>query len=383
MMVKAVLFDMFETLISHYNCPVYFGKEMAADAGIPAENLIPRWRAMEADRSIGKLTFEDTIRIILEENSCDQIEEKLRMIVRKRVATKEECLRHMDPQIRPMLEGLRRRGIKVGLISNCFSEEAMVIRRSVLFPYFDAVCLSYEEGVQKPDELIYRRCMEKLSVSPEECIYVGDGGSDELVTAKQLGMRAMQAVWYLKEGTMQPTTRMEGYEQLEQPLDLLQIASGIPASVFIASSADVIGNLEVGENAGIWYHATVRADSDHITIGKGTNVQDNCVLHVDAGHPLTIGDYVTIGHGAIVHGCSVGDGTLIGMGAILLNDCKIGKNCIIGAGALVTGGVEIPNDSVVLGNPGKIHRSIRPEEIERNRENAQYYIEEAKKMIDY
>ena len=90
MMVKAVLFDMFETLISHYNCPVYFGKEMAADAGIPAENLIPRWRAMEADRSIGKLTFEDTIRIILEENSCDQIEEKLRMIVRNRVATKEE-----------------------------------------------------------------------------------------------------------------------------------------------------------------------------------------------------------------------------------------------------------------------------------------------------
>ena len=112
-------------------------------------------------------------------------------------------------------------------------------------------------------------------------------------------------------------------------------------------------------------------------------MQDNCVLHVDAGHPLTIGDYVTIGHGAIVHGCSVGDGTLIGMGAILLNDCKIGKNCIIGAGALVTGGVEIPDDSVVLGNPGKIHRSIRPEEIKRNLENAQYYIEEAKKMIDY
>ncbi|MDD6000179.1 MAG: gamma carbonic anhydrase family protein [Lachnospiraceae bacterium] len=157
----------------------------------------------------------------------------------------------------------------------------------------------------------------------------------------------------------------------------------MPASVFIAPSADVIGDLEVGENVGIWCHATVRADSDRITIGTGTNVQDNCVLHVDAGHPLTIGDYVTIGHGAIVHGCNVGDGTLIGMGAILLNDCKIGKNCIIGAGTLVTGGVEIPDGSVVLGNPGKVRRSIRPEEILRNQENAQYYIEEAKKMIDY
>ena len=382
-MVKAVLFDMFETLISHYNCPVYFGKEMAADAGIPAEKFISMWRAMESDRSVGKLTFEDTIRIILEEYKCEDIEEKLRTIVRKRVATKEECFRHLDSQIRPMLEGLRRRGIKVGLISNCFSEEAMVIRRSVLFPYFDAVCLSYEEGVEKPDKLIYERCMDKLAVSPKDCIYVGDGGSYELETAKSMGMRAMQAVWYLKEGTMQPTTRMEEYEQLERPLDLLQIASGIPASVFVAPGADVIGNLKVGENAGIWYHATVRADSDHITIGTGTNVQDNCVLHVDEGHPLTIGDYVTIGHGAIVHGCSVGDGTLIGMGAILLNDCKIGKNCIIGAGALVTGGIEIPDGSVVLGNPGKVRRSIRPEEIERNRENAQYYIEEAKKMIDY
>lgn len=382
-MVKAVLFDMFETLISHYNCPVYFGKEMAADAGIPAEKFIPMWRAMESDRSVGKLTFEDTIRIILEEYKCKDIEEKFRTIVRKRVATKEECFRHLDSQIRPMLEGLRRRGIKVGLISNCFSEEAMVIRRSVLFPYFDAVCLSYEEGVEKPDKLIYERCMDKLSVSPKDCIYVGDGGSYELETAKSMGMRAMQAVWYLKEGTMQPTTRMEEYEQLERPLDLLQIASGIPASVFVAPGADVIGDLKVGENAGIWYHATVRADSDRITIGTGTNVQDNCVLHVDEGHPLTIGDYVTIGHGAIVHGCSVGDGTLIGMGAILLNDCKIGKNCIIGAGTLVTGGIEIPDGSVVLGNPGKVRRSIRPEEIERNWENAQYYIEEAKKMIDY
>lgn len=149
--------------------------------------------------------------------------------------------------------------------------------------------------------------------------------------------------------------------------------------VFIAPSADVLGKVTLDENVSIWYHATVRADSDEISIGEGSNVQDNCVVHVDVGHPVKIGSYVTIGHGAIIHGCSIGDNTLVGMGAILLNDCTIGKNCIIGAGALVTQGMEIPDGSVVLGNPGKIKREIRAEEIERNRENAGEYIEMAKK----
>ncbi len=380
-MVKAVIFDMFETLISHYVCPLYFGKEMAVDAGIDAETFIPMWRALEIERSVGKITFEDTIRDILKKNHCFS-EDILRRIVRKRVATKEECFRQINPQIRQMLEGLRCRGIKVGLISNCFSEEAMVIRRSVLFPYFDAVCLSYEEGVAKPDKEIYYRCMDKLSVKPEECVYVGDGGSNELVVAKKLGMHAIQAAWYLKEGTMQPVGRLEEYEPLDEPLELLSRVSGIPASVYIAPSADVIGNVSIGENSSIWYHATVRGDADSIQIGKGTNIQDNCVIHVDEGYPVRIGDNVIIGHGAIVHGCTIGDGSLIGMGAILLNHCKIGKDCIIGAGTLVTGGTEIPDGSVVIGNPGKVQRQIRPDEISHNQANARYYVEEAKKMID-
>lgn len=149
----------------------------------------------------------------------------------------------------------------------------------------------------------------------------------------------------------------------------------------IAPSADVLGNVIIQEDVSIWYHATVRADSDVIKIGRGSNVQDNCVIHVDAGHPVTIGEYVTIGHGAIVHGCSIGDDTLIGMGAILLNDCKIGKNCIIGAGALITQGMEIPDGSVVLGNPGKIRRQITPEEIESSRENALVYIKHAREIL--
>ena len=100
---------------------------------------------------------------------------------------------------------------------------------------------------------------------------------------------------------------------------------------YIAKDADIIGDVQMGEDVNVWYHATIRADAAKIMIGNRSNIQDNCVLHVDEGFPLTIGEYVTVGHGAILHGCSIGDNTVIGMGAILLNGCKIGKNCIVGA----------------------------------------------------
>lgn len=219
-MIKAAIFDMYETLITHYNCPLYFSAEMAADAGIVVDKFQPIWRETEYERTIGKMSFEDVIVRILEENNCYS-EEILKTIVDKRIATKEACFKHLHEDIIPMLMALRSRGIKVGLISNCFSEEAVVIRKSVLFPYFDTVFLSYEQGVLKPDEEIYRRCVDKLSVTAEECVYVGDGGSHELETAKQLGMKAVQAVWYLKEGTFQPTGRMKEFVQAEKPMDVL------------------------------------------------------------------------------------------------------------------------------------------------------------------
>ena len=117
---------------------------------------------------------------------------------------------------------MERNNIKIGLISNCFSEEAKLIRESNLYPFFDAAMLSYEQGVKKPDEEIYRRCMQELGVTPEECLYVGDGGSLELEIADKLGMKAVQAVWYLKEGTNQPVGRKEEFEQVESPLDILK-----------------------------------------------------------------------------------------------------------------------------------------------------------------
>jgi putative hydrolase of the HAD superfamily len=219
-MTRAVIFDMFETLITHYQCPLYFGAQMAEDAGIAEDKFQSLWRPTEHERSVGKLTLEDVLEMILRENHCYS-ETLLKKIVEKRIAAKEECFRHLHSEIIPMLSTLKKRGLLVGLISNCFSEEADVIRKSELFPYFNAVYLSYEQGIQKPNEEIFQRCMESLSVKAEECIYVGDGGSDELETARKLGMKAFQASWYLQEGTTQPAKRKHDFIQIEKPLDVV------------------------------------------------------------------------------------------------------------------------------------------------------------------
>lgn len=220
-MIKAVIFDMYETLITHYECPLYFGAQMAADAGISTESFQALWRPTEQERTVGKMTLEQVLEYILKENNCYS-EELLIKIADRRKATKRECFNHLHPEIIQMLDELKKRGIYIGLISNCFSEEAPVIRESRLFPYFDAAYLSYEQGIQKPDEEIFTRCMDSLAVKAEECIYVGDGGSYELEAATKLGMKAVQAVWYLKEGTLQSSKRNDEFAQAETPLDILK-----------------------------------------------------------------------------------------------------------------------------------------------------------------
>ena len=127
---------------------------------------------------------------------------------------------------------------------------------------------------------------------------------------------------------------------------------------FVAESASVIGNVIVGEDVGIWFGVVIRGDNDPITIGARSNIQDNCVIHTDPGAPVNIGEGCTIGHGAIIHGCNIGDNSLIGMGATILNHVKIGRNCLIGAGALIKERMEIPDNSLVVGSPGKIIRQI-------------------------
>ncbi|MGN0763283.1 MAG: HAD family hydrolase [Aristaeellaceae bacterium] len=220
-MIRAVIFDMYETLITHYRCPLYFSAQMAADADIPAVDFQLLWYATEAARTTGRLTLEDALTDILRAQGCYS-PELVQTLVRRRTATKEECFRHLHEGILPMLNALKERGMLVGLISNCFSEEAAVIRRSVLYPYFDAPLLSWEEGLQKPDEAIFRRCMERLNVTPEECLYVGDGGSHELEAARSLGMTALQAAWYLRENTLQLCARKPDFPQLEHPMAVLE-----------------------------------------------------------------------------------------------------------------------------------------------------------------
>ena len=151
--------------------------------------------------------------------------------------------------------------------------------------------------------------------------------------------------------------------------------------IYISDKSVVEGDVTIGEYSSVWHFAAIRGDLAPITIGKGTNIQENCVLHVDTGVPLTLGDGITCGHGAILHGCEIGDNTLIGMGAIILNGAKIGKNCIVGAGALVTGGTVVPDNSLVLGSPAKIKRETTETEIKANKANADEYVKLALKHI--
>lgn len=155
----------------------------------------------------------------------------------------------------------------------------------------------------------------------------------------------------------------------------------IAKSAYIAPGAVVLGDVEMKEDVSIWYHATVRGDKESIFIGRGSNIQDNCVVHTGAEYPVTIGENVTIGHSAVIHGCAIGDNSLIGMGAILMNGSVVGKNCIVGAGALVTEGMKIPDNSVAVGNPAKVVRRTTEEDIAANLRNAASYVEDAKLSV--
>lgn len=172
--IKAVIFDMYETLITLFDSPLYFGTQMASDAGIAEGRFQETWRAEEKNRTTGKITLEELLEKILREN-------------------------------------------------NCFSEESTVIKKSILYPFFDAVCLSFDEGIQKPDPAIFERCIERLGVEADACLYVGDGGSNELEAAQRLGMQVVQAVWYLKEGINQPAQRKTDFEHIEKPMDIIEL----------------------------------------------------------------------------------------------------------------------------------------------------------------
>lgn len=149
-------------------------------------------------------------------------------------------------------------------------------------------------------------------------------------------------------------------------------------TIFIAKSADVVGKVKLGNFISVWFQVVLRGDVDSITIGDRTNIQDGTVVHVAAGYPTIIGEGVSIGHKAIIHGCEIGDNVLVGMGAIILNGAKIGENSIVGAGSLVTQGKVFPPNSLIMGSPAKVVRELKPEEIQSIRDNAEEYLETMK-----
>jgi carbonic anhydrase/acetyltransferase-like protein (isoleucine patch superfamily) len=142
---------------------------------------------------------------------------------------------------------------------------------------------------------------------------------------------------------------------------------------WIAPDANLIGRIVIEAGASVWFGATLRGDNEEVRVGAGSNVQENCVLHTDMGYPLTIGPNCTIGHKAMLHGCTIGEGTLVGMGATLLNGCRIGRGCLIGAGALITEGKDIPDGSLVMGAPGKVVRTLDAEARARLLKSAEGY----------
>lgn len=153
----------------------------------------------------------------------------------------------------------------------------------------------------------------------------------------------------------------------------------IADSAWVADSAQVIGRVTLGEDCSVWFNAVLRGDSDTLSIGRGTNIQDGSVLHADTGFPLQLGENVTVGHQVMLHGCTVGENSLIGIAAVVLNGAKIGKNSLVGAGALVTEGKEFPDGVLIVGSPAKVVRELSPTQIEGLKASARHYIDNSRR----
>jgi len=148
-------------------------------------------------------------------------------------------------------------------------------------------------------------------------------------------------------------------------------------SSWVAENAQIMGNVVLEQDTSVWFGATLRGDTATITLGQGSNIQDGSVLHADVGYPLEVGQYVTVGHMVVLHGCTIGDESIIGIGAVVLNGARIGRHCVVAAGALVTEGKSFPDGSMIMGSPAKVVRQLTAEQIEGVRRSARHYIENA------
>ncbi len=212
-MRRAVIFDMFETLVTQSATPPYFAAQMALDAGVSEDAFRALWASTEEARTLGTLSVEAALEGVLRELKRYS-PDLLQTIAQRRRVAKRAVFGALHPEILPLLQALRERGVLIGLLTNCYSEEAEVIRESVLFPFFDAPLLSCEAGLMKPDRAFFQKCLDALPVEPSQCLYVGDGGSQELPAARGLGLTALRACWYRDSDG-------EAFPRLETPLEIL------------------------------------------------------------------------------------------------------------------------------------------------------------------
>lgn len=221
MKYKAVIFDLYETLITEWGHKKYTKSEMSSDLGIDSEKFDLYWDEKEEDRYLGKMNFTDSILYVMEKCGGHIESPALSRMVDKRIETKSQCFDHVNPDIYRLLEELKRRELRLAVISNCSSDEVQVIRQSKIYGYFNQITLSYEVGMKKPDHDIYKKCCHLLSVDTNECIFVGDGGSDELEGARMVGMEAIQAKWYTNQIPYKRASK-DGFIIAEEPCDILQ-----------------------------------------------------------------------------------------------------------------------------------------------------------------
>ena len=222
-MIKAVVFDMFETLVTLFVGRTYFSEDIAKDVGFAdIENYRKEWHLIEHDRSIGKLTIEEGLTQVFKKIGIYS-EEKVLTIVNNRLAALKDTFDAIPEETFQLLNELKSRGIKIGLITNTFSDERDMIKDSRLFPYFDVALISYEQGICKPASEMYQRMIERLEVNPEECLYVGDGGSRELYGARDAGMKAIQCTWFADRAYEPhiPCPPLDEFEHVAHQMDVL------------------------------------------------------------------------------------------------------------------------------------------------------------------
>lgn len=221
MQYKAVVFDLFETLITEWGHKKYTKNEMCADLGVERAEFDVFWDEKEQDRYIGSMSFEDSILYVCEKCGKNVDTSTISDIIDKRIKTKSVCFEYVYPEVFQLLKTLREMGLQTAIISNCSSEEVNVLKESEIYKYFDEVILSYEVHMKKPDSCIYEEASKRSGVCLEECIFVGDGGSNELVGAKNVGMKAIQAKWYTNH---HPRKRenIEGFLVAEEPLEIIK-----------------------------------------------------------------------------------------------------------------------------------------------------------------